>query len=117
MPKRGMDLPGSVNSFGSPGMSAVGARSTHATTIRSRRAHEKLVKNMEEQKSEALNRFKVMEQFKPERKTVEKLTALDRKPAGQKLFQGVVKPGYRLPSRKEFKRGTNRRSHNPHDIF
>lgn len=98
MPKRGREMPESLNSFGSPNRSAVGARSTHATTIRSRRAHEKMMKNMEEQKSEALNRFKVLEKFQTKKK-VEKLTAIDRKPAGKNLYQGVVKPGYRLPSR------------------
>ena len=81
------------------------------------RAHKKYEQNVKEQQSEAVYQFKVAQEFAPAPKNVPVAMAYDRKPAGNKLFQGVInqkKPG--LPRYPKSKRDTTSRA-DPHDIF
>lgn len=64
-----------------------GTRSTHATTVRSQnRAHEKYHRNLRDQQANAAYLYHVDSQYGPPPKAIPKLTAHDKKPAGEKLY-------------------------------
>ncbi len=74
------------------------------TSNSSKRAQSKYTRNLHSQQQDAAFKYKVEHQFAPPQKPVPLLKAVDKKPAGDRLFQGI--PGKQ-----------NRRRSDVHDIF